>query len=393
MDRAFLSLLLFLSGSCAVLAQERIPEWISAGPYVEDPEFFLELPLETLATKLYVDVEINGVPKKFVFDTGSPSMISKALAAELGLDAIDSRQGVDAHGVIIQSDIVQADLTLGGVNFRKVPIFAADFSTSKAAQCLVGDGVLGSEILPLCAWQIDLPDSMLRCSSRARELDHVRGAKKQRLHDFGYPHAPILDVRFEKKASSKAMFDTGSPGYFVISPPDFEGASRAGGIGRTIPGYGSLGGSLGGQAPDGQQLKGELHSLSIGNIKLGRVSASVRERPPSLVGASILEHFVVTFDSKSETAYFDQYREGPFVRSSFGFSLAFGEPISVALVWEESPAAEAGLRAGQAITAINGEATDSSCEGMRRALQAMQEDTVRIEIEGQLITLTRYNTR
>ncbi len=312
-------------------AQEKPPQWITEGPYVESRSFAIELPLEILATKLFVEVEIGGKARRFVFDTGSPSMMNAALAAELGLKAVDKRKGQDAHGAIVESEIVQADMTLGGVTFRKVPMSSADLSASKAGQCLIGDRVLGSEVLPLCAWQIDLPESVLRCNTRLKSLHHVKGATKQHLYNFGYPHAPILDVRFAEKAVSKAMLDTGSPGYLTI----------------------------------------------------------MRESPPSLIGASILEHFVVTLDARSESAYFDSYRKGPFARPSFGFSLAFDDEISVALVWDESPAAKAGLRGGHHLTRINGVATEISCDGIERALRAMSGETVELEWEGGAATLTR----
>lgn len=374
-------------------AQEEPPGWVSEGPYADERHFSLELPLEVLANKLYVTVEMGGKPRRLVFDTGSPSMISRELAAELDLEAVDSRKGRDSHGAIIESDIAQADLKLGAVTFHKVPVFVADFSASRAAQCLIGDGVLGSEMLPLCTWQIDLPDSALRCNTRVTDLDHIDGAQEQRLYDFGYPHAPLFDVRFAEEATSKAMFDTGSPGYFAISPPDFEGARRAGGIDNVTAGFGSLGGALGGQAPNGKQLRGELVSLSIGGIRLGRVDAHLRESPPSLIGASILEHFIVSLDARSQTAFFEEYREAPFSRRSFGFALGFDQAISVSLVWEDSAAAKAGLRAGQRVTSINGTDTEFSCGGIRRALQAMAGETIEIAWEGGAAELARETAR
>lgn len=366
---------------------EEKPRWIAEGPYVDECSFSFELPLEVLATKLFVEVEVGGSPRRFVFDTGSPSMISADLAAELELEVIDKTQGRDSHGAIVETDIAQSDLTLGGTTFRKVPIFIADFP--KTAQCLF-DGVLGSEVLPLCAWQIDIPESVLRCNSKLEELDHLKKAKKQPLYDFGYPHAPIMDIQFSKNARSKAMFDTGSPEYLAIAPPDFDGAKRNGGVGNTISGRGSIGGSLGGRAPDEDQLQSELKTLSIGNVQLGRVGALLRESPPSLIGASILEHFVVTLDSRSASAYFDQYRDGPFARSSFGFSLSFDKTPTIALVWDGSPAADIGLRVGQRVISINGQPTETSCDGIRSAMRSISEhETIELEWDDGAGTLIR----
>jgi len=374
-----------LVSSLAFAADEK-PKWITEGPYVDEGSLSIELPLEVLASKLFIEIEIGGAPRRFVFDTGSPSMMSADLAAELDLEVIDKRQGRDSHGAIIETDIVQADFIVRGTTFHKVPVFVADFP--KTAQCLF-EGVLGSEVLPLCAWQIDLPESVLRCNSELTKLDHLEKAEKQPLYDFGYPHAPILDVRYAAKAKSKALFDTGSPEYVAISPADFEGAKRNDGVGKTISGNGSMGGSLGGPAPNKDQLLVLLKSLEVGSIPLGRVAAILRESTPTLIGASILEHFVVTLDSKTSTAYFDQYRDGPFARSSYGFGLGFDEAVSVSIVWEDSPAEAAGLRIGQRVTSINGQPADTSCDGIRDAMRAMSEgNTIDLEWDGGGDTLT-----
>ena len=367
-------------------AQEK-PKWMQEGPRVEEAAFSFELPMETLAHLLFVEIELGGKPRRFLFDTGSPSMMSTRLARELELEVIDRRQGRDSHGTIIQTGVVQADLPLGGTTVHEVPIFVTEFP--EAAQCLF-EGVLGSEVLPLCAWQIDRPDSVLRCSSDVAGLDHVDDAGRQALHDFGYPHAPMLDVGFAEDATSKALFDTGSPEYVAISPPDLAGARRHGGVGGDNAGHGSLGASLGGAAPRKDQLRVRLETLSIGDAGLGRVDAVLRESPPSLIGASILEHFVVTLDARSASAWLDRYRDGPFARPSYGFGLAFDDGISVSLVWDDSPAAAANLQVGQRLTSINGQPATATCDGVRGAMRAMTTgDSIDLQWDGGQATLVR----
>ncbi|WLQ12676.1 aspartyl protease family protein [Hahella aquimaris] len=388
--KAFLPLVALVAASSLSFASDEAPGWVTEGPYVAENAFSFELPLEVLANKLFVEVEVGGAPRRFVFDTGSPSMMSAQLAKELGLKAIDKRQGRDSHGAIVESEIVQADLNVGGTVFHKTPLFVADFP--KTAQCLF-DGVLGSEVLPLCAWQIDLSSSVLRCHSELAKLGHLDKAKKQPLYDFGYPHAPIFDIQFADKAKSKAMFDTGSPEYLAVSPPDFEGAKRNGGVSASLSGAGSLGGSLGGAAPDKEQLQVQFNNLSIGNVELGQVGALLREAPPSLIGASVLEHFIVTLDSRSSSAYFLPYRNGPFSRSSYGFGLNFEETPTVSLVWDDSPAKAAGLKVGLHITSINGEPANTSCVGIRSAMRAMSEgDVIELTWEGGAAKLKRERT-
>jgi predicted aspartyl protease len=366
-------------------AQPGPPAWLKEGPRVDNEEFAFELPLQVVAGKLLVEIELGGKPRRFVFDTGSPSMLGKQLADELGLETIDRRQGRDAHGTVVETEIVQGDLRLGGVEIHKVPIYVTEFP--QAARCLF-DGVLGSELLPLCAWQIDLPNAALRCDTDLQRLSHVQSAHRLQLHDFGYPHAPIFDIQLARKASSKAMFDTGASDYFVISPPDLEGAQRNKGVSNVVHGSGSLGTSAGGAAPDRPQQRVQLKTFGLDGLDLGRIEAPLREAAPSLLGAALLRHFVITLDARSKTAYFDRYRGGPFRRADYGFGLAFNPTPQVSLIWEDSPAARAGLKLGQQVGAINGQVLDGSCSSMLGAFRALSEGApIAIESEGRTIEL------
>ncbi|WP_028671185.1 aspartyl protease family protein [Saccharospirillum impatiens] len=377
---------------CLAIAQQTPaetapPAWVNEGPYADERSLFIELPMDVLATKLFVEVELGGHPRRFVFDTGSPSMVSADLAAELGLDIIDTRQGRDAHGAIIETNIAQTDLTLGEVTFHKVPVYIAEFP--EAAQCLF-DGVLGSEVLPLCAWQMDVPDAMLRCAAKVSELDSIATARQQTLYDFGYPHTPFFDIQLSEQASSKAMFDTGSSEYLTLSPMDRDGAARDGGIGRTVSGSGSLGQSLGGAAPVTRLQSVRLNEVSVGSIELGAVDAPVRSLAPSLIGASLLNHFVVTLDARANTAYFDAYEPGPFQRGTFGFGLQFDGDVTVSQVWADSPADAAGMAVGDRVTSINDKAVTASCEDMRHTMRLMADaEQLDVEWEGSRQTLTR----
>jgi S1-C subfamily serine protease len=239
-------------------------------------------------------------------------------------------------------------------------------------------------------WQIDVPESTLRCRTDTNRLRHLDTATTETLFTFGYPHTPIFDIHFSENARSKAMFDTGYTAYLAISPPDSEGAGRNGGIAQTLSGYGSLGSSMGGAAPNAAQHQVQLMDFSIGNIPLGRVDATVRESSPSLIGASILEHYVVTLDAREAKAYFDAYRNGPYRSPSFGFGLSFEDDVAVSLIWEHSPAATAGLKVGDVITSINGQPVSASCDGMRQLMRVMSEaNSLDVEWNGGVETLTR----
>jgi predicted aspartyl protease len=78
--------------------------------------------------KFSINAAMNDLERRFVFDTGSPTMISRELAAELDLVIIGSNTGRDANGREVTTDIGIVDrLTIGGVTFRSVPVLVSDF--------------------------------------------------------------------------------------------------------------------------------------------------------------------------------------------------------------------------------------------------------------------------
>ncbi|WP_188055951.1 aspartyl protease family protein [Sphingosinithalassobacter sp. CS137] len=48
--------------------------------------------------KFAIDASVDGIERRFIFDTGSPTMISRKLAEEIGLEVIGSNTGRDANG-------------------------------------------------------------------------------------------------------------------------------------------------------------------------------------------------------------------------------------------------------------------------------------------------------
>ncbi|MDZ4348867.1 MAG: hypothetical protein U1A22_04960 [Xanthomonadaceae bacterium] len=369
-------------------AAEQTPKWLEDGPYIEGHEISVELPLEMLANMLLVEVQLGGTSRRFLLDTGSVSMMDTHLAQELALEVVDRRQSQDSHGAIIETDVVQAELTLGTIpDHPQGPSVCRRLSEDR--EMLVRRRArLGS------AASVRVADRPARLRA-ALQLQRQRARSCQRsqatpLYNFGYPHAPILDIGLANDATSKALFDTGSPEYLAISPPDLDGARRNKGVGPTVAGHGSLGGSMGGLAPEKDQLRVRLNALAIGAMRLGAVDAVLRETPPSLIGAPILEHFVVTLDTRAKSAWFDAYRDGPLMRPSYGLALAFEDGVSVSLVWDDSPAAAAGLRVGHELTSINQRPARATCDGIRSAIRAMSTgNSIQLGWDENTVTLIR----
>jgi len=188
------------------------------------------------------------------------------------------------------------------------------------------------------------------------------------------------------------MFDTGESALFTISPQDWEGVRQTSRGHQQVEGMGSLGGSLGGKAKSRPQLRVELKKLKIGDIPFGRVDSVVRAVAPSLLGASVLDHFIVTLDYHLNTAYFDRFAERAKVGSSFGFGMDFEQDPTISLVWEGSPAAKADLKVGESVVAINDETIQSNCPSLKRTMKILaEENSVQLDLQNRKLTLTRWS--
>ena len=363
----------FLTMACPapVLAQETGPQAVFSAPVgIERSGTVTAVPLGIRHAKLYLIASANGERREFIFDTGSPTVLSQSLADALGLEPVGQNTGRDANGRPITMDVAVIDrLEMGGVTFTHVPVLIHDFSALPIGACLIDGGVIGSEILPGSAWRIDTEAGRLEIADSADALVPAETILEAPLYDFGYPHAPVVDYALGE-ISDKALFDTGSEEEVVLfdrvadAPPARARRVR----GSVVTGTGSEGESAGGRGVARELARFTLEDFRIGTAATpGPLRVTTRAVPPSLVGAGLLDRFVVTLDYPGAAFRLSPRDETAPPRPEPGFALAFtGEGVEVVQLFEGSPAADAGLRLGDRVTAIDGHTLhDGSCESVR----------------------------
>lgn len=367
--------------------QEDLQALLSAPVGIERTAPVSSVPFQTRVRKFYLDASVNGETREFIFDTGSPTILSRQLADALGLEIVGRNTGRDANGTPVTMDFAIIDrLTLGDVTFTRVPVLIHDFSGLATGACLIDGGVIGSEILPGSAWRIDAAAGRLEIAESAAALAPLETVLSAPLHDFGYPHAPVLDYALGEIAD-KALFDTGSEEEVVLFHEVADSRPARAHIvrGSVVTGQGSEGESAGGRSENRELVRFSLEDFRIGETSPGPVRATTRAAPPSLVGAGMTDRFIVTLDYPG-AAFTLSPRNAPAPeRVEPGFALAFaGEGVEVVQVFQGSPADEAGLRLGDRVTAIDGRALRS--DGCEDVLWLMSEYS---EADGGALTVDR----
>ncbi|MEE2567747.1 retropepsin-like aspartic protease [Hyphobacterium marinum] len=355
-------------------AQNRDLRTVFTAPIaIERSEPVTEIPIDFRFGKLFIAARVNGEDSEFIFDTGSPTILSRALADTLDLVTIGQNTGVDANGTAVTMDVaIAASIELGGVRFIDVPVLVFDYSGVDPGGCIFTGGVIGSEILPGSAWRIDMQRMTLGIAESTDVWPAAEDGIRTPLHDFGYPHAPVIDYSVGD-ISDRALFDTGSPDQVALFARVAEHESVLDGFvdGSVMRGRGYEGVSAGGSGDLEPLIRATLSDFRAGSHQLGPVRASVRGVPPTLLGAGILDRQIVTLDYPAGQVLLAARSEPAEARREAGYGVqAIGGEVRIMRVFDGSHAASAGLEPGARVLAIGdrsltSETPETQCDTVR----------------------------
>ena len=313
-------------------------------------------------------------------------MISRELADQLGLTVVGQNRGRDANRAEVVTDVAVIDrLSIGGVTFRSVPVMIHDFRKVDPDGCFIGSGVIGSEIFPGSAWQIDTEHQRLGIASRADLLMSEEAAGQVQaapLRDFGYPHAPVFSYAIGGM-EDHGLFDTGSSEAVTLfrNVAGDRKVKKAMVRGTVRPGKGSEGVSAGGAGEVTDLLRFDIEGMKVGQIDLGRREGALRQAPPTLLGLGLLRTHRVTLDYPEGRFLFEP-RNAPAPEHSFpGYALRdTGNEVRVVQLFEGSRAAKAGLKLGDEVVAMDGAALPvegDACAAARWLVESRPAETAR----------------
>lgn len=357
-----------------------------------------EIAFDWRLDKIFIAAEVNGQSGDFIFDTGSPTIVSRTLADRLDLEIIGQNTGRDAHGADVVMEIGVIDtIRLGDVVFHDVPVMVFDFDVLDQGGCFIEDGVIGAELLRGGAWRIDLSRQTLTLAANADVLPALPTGPESALHDFGYPHLPILDYAIGEMRD-KALFDTGFGGELAL----FERAAETQDVQqRIVPGtletgQGRAGESAGGWAAPEPLTRARLEGVSLDGHTLPRLSANLRPLAPTLFGAGLLNTYVVTLDYPRGWIRFSPLAEPLPAHPKQDFSIALvGDHPELVRLYDNTPASHAGLEVGDAVLSVDGrrletEPQQARCETalwLADTLDAQSVQTLTIWRDGEARTI------
>lgn len=321
------------------------------------------VPLEQRDGKYFLVASVDGIEREFVFDTGSPTILSRELAEALELEILGQNTGTDAHGAAVTMDIARTGtIALGDIVFRDVPVFVHDFGAMPLGRCFFDGGVLGSEIFAGSAWRIDAENGRLQIAESTDAISIADDALTARLHDTGYPHAPVVEYAIGSQ-HDRALFDTGSEVPLSLYAPLLTNPAVEDRLHAVQRGRGSEGVSAGGRGAVVDLARFRLSRIALGDSGISNIGGISRSVPPTLLGAGLLDRFVVTLDYPGERFVLESRAVPANTRPEPGYRLALvDDRVEVVQLFEGSAADDAGLRLEDRIIGIDGRVVDVAGE-------------------------------
>jgi clan AA aspartic protease (TIGR02281 family) len=337
-------------------------------PDAEDPATAVTLPLQLDGAHASVEVLINGTSARMLLDTGADQIVvSPDAAKRLGLSVRStSTPGSGASGTYSASTTTIADIAGGSIHRREVTAYVVPFPAEFAY-----DGVLGTPFFSTLLTTLDYQQRTVTLQANA-SLEPAPGSTQLPIK---LESGKLLVMASAAGVTAWFSIDTGAGNALTFFTPTVKEYGLRDAFSpsvRTITGV-SPGGYTRGtlvRVPD----------VTIGAFALEQVVVELSEAEQGLfasslaagnLGGELWRRFKVTLDYPGRQISLtpNDAIAQPFVGPRSGLVTAgVSGATQVIDVVEGSPAAEARLRVGDVIVAMNG--STASSEEITQALRA-----------------------
>jgi len=345
----FGSLLLFslLFSSCSM-------HWSKAlrKGQVQETPFRQKMSATNKGGLLFLPVYLKGKEYLFLFDSGAPTSISKELQKEWGYEQISSGKMVDTDGNRFAIDYIQIDeIKIGGISFLDQTAFVADFNANPILECLEIDGIVGSNLMRFCNWEIDLvkEEVELFSSIDSSQIQDYTAIPFRTDMQFNV----LVDLLIDSLKVRNITLDFGSNGFLNLPEHSFNALEESKAISAIATEVGWSQSGLSGSRIMQTEKIAIIDSLSIGGLGLENIKVS--SGTSKLIGLKALANYTILIDWDQYKLYLKKEKNTPKDYRSMGFSLGVMHDTSfyIQSVYKNSKAEQNGLRPNQKVVALN----------------------------------------
>ena len=339
-----------------VLASFEQNLYLNNGNFV-NPDYFIELPYQKINNKIIVDVELGGKKRKFLFDTGAPMGISRALFNELNYTVLSKQKLSDINQNTDSLLLVKIDSLKIGNNFiTELP--AVVLPNNLIMDCLEVDGFIGSNALRNSVIQFDAKNQIIIITDNISKLklDILLG-NDILLDQQSSPH---LKFNIGEKISEFALFDSGSDEFYSMANEKIEKFRKAKDFEIIYKSIGSNTLGLAGFANNKETSLMFIPFIKLNGVKIGNIISESNNDINSRIGVKMLNYGKLTLDYKNKKCFFEPYSNSQeFENNQFQIDLNFTENhLCIGKIWTKELSQQ--VEVGGKIISIN----DTNVENM-----------------------------
>ena len=330
--------------------------------------------IEVFNNHVFVPVEIDGRPLRFLLDTGGVNLLAAAAARRLGVTSTGALEARGPGEQAVASGFARVErLVIGGsVALERQLLRVLELPGFDDVEGVQVDGVLGVELFKRLVVQIDYAARSLLLADSA---DFVAPPAATSLAITFFGHFPGIAAEIDG-AGGQFWLDTGNRGGLVLLVPFVEEHGLTGRYATSA--LTTIGWGIGGRA-QGRLARGGRLALGAATIAgpvlrlpVDNGGALAIRHVAGNIGGEILRRFVVTFDYARRLVHLvaDAAAQRPFDADRCGLWInRHAQGAVVGDVMAGSPAEEAGLRVDDVIVAVDGESARAiGLDALRRRL-------------------------
>jgi hypothetical protein len=339
-------------------------------------------PFHLYNNHIYADVSVNGKgPYQFIFDTGGVNLLTPPLVSELGLKSEGQMQGNGAGDGHMDVGLTKvSSLKLGNATVKDQVFAVMALNTMSKVEGVGMPGMVGFETFRRFVTRVDYGAGTITLIKQSAFDPRDAGTAVPFAFNGNDIDAPAT------YDGVKGLFtiDTGSRASLTLNGP-FAAANKLGPKGKSMAGV--TGWGVGGPTRSvalrgGALMLGQMRiDAPVVELSTDKGGAFAETATSGNIGSGVLKRFIVTLDYEHTTMYLKPTAAAvsdldTFDRAGMWFNEG-GDGYQVVDVTDGTPAAAAGLKAGDEITAIDGKPTKSiPLYEMRRRLRDEAPGTV-----------------
>ena len=314
--------------------------------------FYEIIQTENVIGLIIVPVNIKGKEYRFLFDTGAILSLSKELQEKFNFVTVSRGNIVDSDNNKMNVEYVEIDtIFIGDIPFIEQTAFVSEFDNNPVIGCLNIDGIIGSNLMRHCNWEINYHNSQISLFKDTTDISP--GSAYQIPFHTDSQFSQLVQFKFGKATLKNIKVDYGSNGSITLSTKGFNVLKKHEIVDKTfkVAGYSQSG--LSGQTIKENKEIAFADTIKAGNLKIPEVE--LKTGKSGLLGTKVLSRFIVTIDYDSQNIYFEPVVDAEVDNRTFGFGIGYSDEkqIYVMRVIENSSAAKSGLTPGTQILKID----------------------------------------